>query len=383
MQCESETSERECLERSKLLYLQGRTHDAIEELSVLFVEPKNTVPIEISSISTASNSSGRQPSRGFSKAKGLLFLAKLLKKTGIKKNSEIESIYKSIMHLNPGLEKHWFSFGQFNNDILQEHLNQYQKLCDLESSSTDKAEKKVMDKEKQDAYMRMSHVLADVVKCYVKCLQSGTNYVFETLPRLLTLWMDYSVVLPDDQKKNGIGQIRAQTMSFLETLLTALHRKTPSYALLTTLPQLISRICHTNETTYAMIEKLIVSVLIDYPHQTLWQMVSAAKSSNVKRSRRCQNILSLGKTNETVKKLTSQAIQLSEQLLNLCNHPVNPKISSLSINKDFGVLKRMVPMDLLMPLQSSLTPTLPQKKSGSTGSDYRPFATDLPTIQGS
>lgn len=44
----------------------------------------------------------------------------------------------------------------------------------------------------------MSIYLLQVVQQFSKTLVSGTKYIHQTLPKLLTLWLDYAT--PDDEQ---------------------------------------------------------------------------------------------------------------------------------------------------------------------------------------
>jgi len=39
-------------------------------------------------------------------------------------------------------------------------------------------------------YSPGSDLIYQTIKCYTKTLQSGSKYVYQTMPRLLTLWLD-------------------------------------------------------------------------------------------------------------------------------------------------------------------------------------------------
>lgn len=87
--------------------------------------------------------------------------------------------------------------------------------------------------------------------------------------------------------------------------------------------------------------------------------------------------------NDQVRVLCRQAMQLCDQLINLCNHPVpNKGQVSFSINNDFAVLRRMMPCEIMVPLEATLTVNLPGKKlNQSSLSSYKPFMDTLPTIK--
>lgn len=117
-------------------------------------------------------------------------------------------------------------------------------------------------------------------KNYGKALKCGTRYIYQTLPKLLTLWLDAGAKYLSD---NG-------TVLRMNKMVAQLSVAVPPYQFLTALPQLVSRICHPNQSVYDTLERIILSVLLAYPQQALWQLIAAYKSKNKVRSSRCQAI---------------------------------------------------------------------------------------------
>jgi hypothetical protein len=76
-------------------------------------------------------------------------------------------------------------------------------------------------------------------------------------------------------------------------------------------------------------------------------------------------------------------MSLADQLLHLCNFklPDNHQ-GPMSMAKDFSALKSAAPLDLIVPLQASLTVTLPERKTTTSYAGHRPFTAHLPTIRG-
>lgn len=59
----------------------------------------------------------------------------------------------------------------------------------------------------------------------------------------------------------------------------------------TAFPQIISRVGHQNADIWSMLQKLIRTVIQEYPNQALWKFVAVVKSNQTSRSRRGQAIL--------------------------------------------------------------------------------------------
>ena len=71
---------------------------------------------------------------------------------------------------------------------------------------------------------------------------------------------------------------------------------------------------------------------------------------------------------------------MTNELLALCDHPVDDNKSTLSMSKDFPRLNRLGCSELIIPLQESLTVTLPPPSSEE--STHQPFPLNTPTFKG-
>lgn len=160
----------------------------------------------------------------------------------------------------------------------------------------------------------------------------------------------------------------------------------PTYQWLTVLPQLVSRICHQNEEIVRLVKHIITSVLRQYPQQALWIMAAVSKSTVPSRREAAAEIIQSARKDFSQgnggNNLFDQFASLVDHLIKLCFHPGQQKAKTINIATEFSSLKRMMPLDILMPVQQSLTVSLPQYDThlhGTSTSDIF-VATDLPTI---
>lgn len=124
---------------------------------------------------------------------------------------------------------------------------------------------------------------------------------------------------------------------------------------------------------------MIFRVLKDFPQQALWLLMFMSKSSRKQRSERCVQLLQSAKSIETLRGLVKQATALTDQLLYLCDYDIPDKTLRLSLSEKFPGLKALNSLDLILPIQASLTPSLPIK---GVAENHRPFSDDLPRIVG-
>ncbi|KAK7086762.1 hypothetical protein SK128_001248 [Halocaridina rubra] len=150
----------------------------------------------------------------------------------------------------------------------------------------------------------------------------------------------------------------------------------PHYIFLTALPQLISRICHSNEEVFIQLCKIIASVLCSYPQQAMWHMIAVSKSSYPVRVKRCHEIFETAKRkNGNLHKFIADCTKLADKFLELSNKPVEKDSHHVSLNSILRGLPRLLSdtsfSRIILPLQQQMTVTLPA--SSETLHSHNPF----------
>lgn len=161
----------------------------------------------------------------------------------------------------------------------------------------------------------------------------------------------------------------------------------PTYQWLTVLPQLVSRICHQNDETVRLVKRIITSVLQQYPQQALWTMAAVTKSTVPSRRDAAAEIIQAARKGTNQGGFNSMFVQfatLVDHLIRLCFHPGQTKSKTINILTEFSALKRMMPVEIIMPTQESLTVNLPSQiaNPADTGSSDIFSYSFLPTVSG-
>lgn len=85
---------------------------------------------------------------------------------------------------------------------------------------------------------------------------------------------------------------------------------------------------------YIELKSIIIKLILQYPQQSLWMIISVIKSSYTVRSKRCAEILndSRLKTPSMIK-LVGDFTKLAEKLIELCNKeiPDNVQVTTVSV----------------------------------------------------
>ncbi|KIJ69878.1 hypothetical protein HYDPIDRAFT_79167 [Hydnomerulius pinastri MD-312] len=219
---------------------------------------------------------------------------------------------------------------------------------------------------------------AHTIRDYVKAVMLGSKYVYQAVPRMLTLWLD----LGENPKTAGHA-----IFSKINGAISSAIDGVPVYKWFTAFPQIVSRVGHTNAKVYAVLSKLISRVIREYPHQALWLFASVVKSTKSNRESRGRAILDALKNDpanaETqLPDLIMQSHSMTDELLRLCNHPIDDDRKALSMKREFPKLSALGRSRLLIPLQESLTANLPPASSSSSeNSTHMPFPASAPTFE--
>ena len=235
--------------------------------------------------------------------------------------------------------------------------------------------------------------LAKILEEYGESLKCGHKHIFQSLPRLLTLWFENS------------DRVDPQTQRAMHSVIGRLTTELPSYIWLSVYPQLISRICHPNLQVLDILKNIISRVLAKHPRQSLWALASVIRSREESRTRPAKAILAKlnhlgvydGDNAAKCDFLAAKRAFLGSaeesggfagELVNLCRITVGKDSSQdkkrvYTMSKDCRSLVRTVrdsQNQVLMPVELMLVPNLP--RDGRTDQNHRPFPADEIYIEG-
>ncbi|KAF9462064.1 hypothetical protein BDZ94DRAFT_1283268 [Collybia nuda] len=214
------------------------------------------------------------------------------------------------------------------------------------------------------------------VRSFAKAIKFGSKYVYQTVPRLLTIWLD----LGEERTVGGTDVFKK-----LNDVVSRAIKEAPTYKWFTAFPQIVSRVGHNNLEVYKHLSRLIVKVMEEYPKQALWLFTSVVKSTKSNREQRGRQILDQlrnhpNNAHNQVPMLINQCVAMTNELLALCDYPIDDDSSkTLTMAKHFPKLAALGRSPLIIPLQESLTVSLPP--TSSSESIHQPFPINAPTFE--
>lgn len=345
------------MELARLLWDSGKSDRAIAELQQVLTN----VPVEDLGVAANAVRSGlllippvNRPSiptsqarrdKSSDTAKTLLLLARWAHYTGQKQKEDVISLYVRVRELLPKWEKSFFFMAKYHDDL----------VADVRKRQEEGLEGKMQADEKP-----WWSSLPDVLLFYAKGLHRGQSRLYQALPRLLTLWFQFGSMYIESSSLSGdLKNAHNKVMGIMRGCVKDL----PAYQWLTALSQLVSRICHQNEEVVRLVKHIITIVLQTYPQQALWKMAAVSKSTVAARRQAAAEIIQAARRASRQEKsendLFVQFATLIDHLIRLCFHGGDPKTRTINISSDFGALKRMMPVGVILPVQQALTISLP------------------------
>merc|ERR1719427_1680445 len=297
---------------------------------------------------------------------GKLLVAKYMEEAANVSNETVMALYGEAKNLAKSNEDVFFAYGR----------------------SIDKQIQKLTDEQQLSHADLISHTCL----LYMRAMMTGPTHLHHCLPRMLSLWLDFAEIVVDFTNKKGKDQILVATVNMASKQLDKIvvsvkswRKQIPAYYLLTALPQIVSRICHTHTGSFSMLSNILTGLLVGpYGQQTFWHMVSVSKNRDANRKNRCNEIFKEAvKVNPGMEKFLKDAIALAKKIDELCDAKTEKGVKSVSLRDILKSLPALVNQPdfspIILPNQRNLIVTLPTVDANVQ--KHEPFPSGLVTIE--
>lgn len=341
------------IENARLLWKGGYNRKAIQTLQGA-IDSKVFSQHSFSEHDASERNIGTQQNMLTARAK--LLLAKWLDNAGQTSASALREQYRAIPLIFGQWEKGHYYIGRHYKKVLE-------------------SERALKPDDQSDEYLT-GEVAKLVIENYLRSLSYGTKYLYQTLPRILTLWLELGAQI--DKAPEGKVSLSRELYHRRKTQLEALHdilrkhlARLPAYVFYTALPQLVARIAHPNQDVFRVLQVIILKVVEAYPRQALWSLfaiMTTKQASSDRRARGQQILLHIKDRNVKVEgggfslpSLLRKGERLAEQLLLACNNGdfQSNRTTMASITRDLHFNHKCTPCPLVVPIETCLTATLP------------------------
>jgi len=251
-------------------------------------------------------------------------------------------------------EKAHFSYAKYLQSLLEAHLASLIDTVRLDAIARD---------EVCHAY------ILEAMTEYGKALQLSQKHLYQAMPRLLSIWFEFSSAKSSESLLQE-SQLEANELMFL------LIEKIQPCSFYTTIPQLISHINHSHKQTSTIVKSIIKRVLEKYPKQAMWAVAWLRHSACPKRSSLGEEIFKSTakkfqrKENMKVHDLLMDSKSLFRYLIDLAKHqPKNP----LSKSFDVKLWRGSRPLhDFIPPIQAALSVSHSSVEANNSSNDIFP-----------
>lgn len=253
--------------------------------------------------------------------------------------------FKEVLNLSPASEKCFVHYGQYLDKML------------ASTPTTDP----------DGTYNPLAYeTQVEIMYLYCKAMMCGTNYIYQAMPRVLSIWLDFPAPsadqqTPEDRKRAEHCRKIAAKMN---NVISGFSDRLPAFTFFTAFSQLINRVCHPSNDVYGMLKTIIIKLILAFPQQSLWMMLSVYKSSYAIRVRRCTEIFSDKRlSSKQMQKMIQDFNSLAEKMIELTNKDLPAKVTKFSIQSIYPQLPRILTRpdfsQILLPFEKYMQPVLP------------------------
>ncbi|KAL8694218.1 MAG: hypothetical protein Q9218_001105 [Villophora microphyllina] len=367
------------IEHSRLLWKEGHHRKAIQSLrgAIAVNAFRSDEYLQTEDSLTVTNNS-RQQEQNEPKSRAHLLLAKWVDGAGQTQSESIIQEYKQAIKWHSRWEKVHYYLGKH-----------YNKLFEHEKAKTI---------EKRAQTFLYGETAKLVCENYIRSMAFGAKYIYQTLPRALTLWLELGVEVDDildskygtDEFRTHITQQRRKMLNLANAQMRKYCDRLPPFVFYTALSQIVARIVHPNPSVYPLLVSMVAKVVGTHPQQALWTLLAVVKSSSKERALRGRQCLDKIYENakrakndadaKELKTMINHGQKLSDQLLRVCEGNIEEKGSTVSLTKDLGFVHKTAPCKLVVPLETTLTAALPQGSNTVDMRKHRAFVKETVTI---
>ena len=323
-------------EQAKLLYSQGHQTTAI---AIVESPPKDLGVVEGANFPKA-------------RARMQLLAVKWNQATNQKQANEVIADYEQVVKTHENLEKGHFYLAAF----LDKLLARYRKEMVAPGTS-------IVSRTNTSFQENMATLLPKILQSYGAALTRGSKHLYHSLPRMLTLWLDYADELCDTSEKNR-RVVRSGSMPVLDKMHNEMRlwlQKLQPAQWLSCLSQVVSRICHRDPRVFDVISSIVVTITAHFPQQALWAVLAVCNSTNASRKKNGEMLYNAVKQQTNVKGILDDGHLLFKGLIQLCDFHVEKGLREFQLERvpDLKKVCKRLPLQVIVPLQAQLTAGLP------------------------
>ncbi|CAB3372599.1 Hypothetical predicted protein [Cloeon dipterum] len=219
------------------------------------------------------------------------------------------------------------------------------------------------------------NALKEIVRCYCNALTYGVKHVYESLPRVITIWANtgtklYEVISKGENDKQTAAKktLLLNAFNVFQDHMRTMKKKLPPYAFYVCFNSLSSRLCNPYKPVYTFIQEIFVGLLQAHPYQMLWKLIPMIKVSHTVRVNRVQEtLLKFGEKNNEMNKLMDNYVNLNSFLYDLGHLQIKSASSRVRMSniapKLVEFFREPKGIKILMPTDELMSVVLPEESA--------------------
>ncbi|KIX95534.1 uncharacterized protein Z520_08654 [Fonsecaea multimorphosa CBS 102226] len=366
------------IEQAKLMWLEGHHRKAIQTLEGAIESGAFVAHDYVADNGPTTMTVEQRHSQNEITAKAHVLLGKWLAQAGQTQSEVIRKTFRKATETFSKGEQGWYHLGRYYNKVLDSE--------------------RAMPPGKESQTYLTGETAKHVIENYLRSLLTGSKYVFQTLPKVLTLWFELvdGMDLPRDDRRGSAefhSKVAAQRKRIIEETNNQIKKyidRLQPVLLYTILPQIVARICHPSKVVCEILGGIVVKVVRAFPQQAFWTLLAVVESQQKERALKGLSIVN--KIIDVTKKSSkdSSAAELRsmftsgqkfvKELLRVSEFEIRQKVTKISLARDLGFNHKIAPSKLVVPNQACLIPSMPTSFDPAQLKAFRPFAKEPVTI---
>ncbi|KAI5198982.1 hypothetical protein AUEXF2481DRAFT_78310 [Aureobasidium subglaciale EXF-2481] len=360
------------IEHARLLWKDDQHRQAIQSLEGAIAS--DTFATYDQRMMDTSNPEEAQQKQNMLSARAHLLLAKWLDASGQTQATKVTVKYQYAARHYSRWEKGHYYLGKHYNMLLDAG--------------------KTLPVAKQSDHFISGELTKLVIENYLRSVPFGSKYWYQTIPKIITLWLDLGMECMQRTRSDGQAEVTAKRSHWLDAVHKQMRKyfdRIPPYIFYNALPQMISRITHPNPKVYEVLQMIISKIVSTHPSQALWFLLAVCKASVPDRASRGTAIISKLKDPKNRPKNESAGLdlrvmithgqKLSDGLLQACEIHIETRSANVGLSKDLNFNHKLAPNPLVIPLESTLTANAPVVQDAFHIRKFVAFSQERITIQ--
>ncbi|GJD09762.1 Serine/threonine-protein kinase ATR [Galdieria sulphuraria] len=291
----------------------------------------------------------------------------------------IASYYRKAVNLAANFQDGFYYLARFYDRMLQESTSglvedvekhRKQSLCDKNTSQN------------------IVQCLSVALENYTRTMELGGKYIFESLPRLLTLWFNFEHQACVDKStpacsfsEDEMATIRSNTERAFENL--------PVWQWTTCISQILSRISHPSAFVRKNLVQLTARLTVSYCGRMIWYLAPVINGKNDIRRKTGEKIVSVAEElgDQNMCKTLRCGLAFIQELSKICLQSTPKHVKKLSFSSNFEAFKKMLPCNqVVIPTKKAIMisydESLTDRNESSESAAWSPWNEELPTVYG-